>query len=145
MQRQEVAISQLAKAGIKIKMTPGTPQGTSLEFFGPHKKFAGRLAGMGGYADPSQQYDNLFNKNAYLNASGIELPGYRPLYDATLATNDQAERKKAFAKLQRFVIENAMLMTFVFQTGPIFANKKVMGVEVDLAFRPRFHKAWIAA
>jgi peptide/nickel transport system substrate-binding protein/glutathione transport system substrate-binding protein len=145
MQRQEVAISQLAKAGIKIKMTPGTPQGTSLEFFGPHKKFAGRLAGMGGYADPSQQYDNLFNKNAYLNASGIELPGYRSLYDATLATTDKAERKKAFAKLQRFVIENALLMTFVFQTGPVIMNKKVNGVEVDLAFRPRFHKAWLTA
>jgi ABC-type transport system substrate-binding protein len=145
MQRQEVAISQLAKAGIRVKLTPGTPQGTSLEFFGPHKKGAARMAGMGGYADPSQQYDNMFGKDAYLNASDMELPGYRSLYQATLETTDQAERKAAFAKLQKFVIENALVLTFVFQTGPVIANKKVEGVAVDLAYRPRFHGAWLSA
>ncbi|HVV93161.1 MAG TPA: ABC transporter substrate-binding protein [Hyphomicrobiales bacterium] len=145
MQRQELAITQLAKAGIRVKLTPGTPQGTALEFFGPHKNGSARLAGMGGYGDPSQQYDNLFGGKAFYNASGIELPGYRALYEATLATTDREERKKAFAKLQRFVIENALILTFLFQTAPIIASKKVQGVVVDRLVKPRFHEAWLAA
>jgi peptide/nickel transport system substrate-binding protein/glutathione transport system substrate-binding protein len=145
MQRQEVEISQLDKAGIKIKMTPGTPQGTSLEFFGPHKKFAGRLAGMGGYADPSQQYDNLFNKNAYLNASGIELPGYRSLYDATLATTDKAERKKAFAKLQRFVIEQALQLVQYISPAVSVASPKVMNYQDSLISVPKLGEVWLQA
>jgi peptide/nickel transport system substrate-binding protein/glutathione transport system substrate-binding protein len=145
MQRQELAITQLAKAGIRVKLMPGTPQGTALAFFGPQKKGAARLAGMGGYGDPSQQYDNLFGGKAFYNASGIELPGYRPLYEATLATTDHEKRREAFVKLQRFVIDNAMILTFLFQTAPIIANKKVKGVVVDRLVKPRFHEAWIAA
>jgi peptide/nickel transport system substrate-binding protein/glutathione transport system substrate-binding protein len=145
MQRQELAITQLAKAGIRVKLMPGTPQGTALDFFGPHKKGAARLAGMGGYGDPSQQYDNLFGAKAFYNASGMELPGYRALYEATLATTDREERKKAFAALQRFVIDNALILTFLFQTAPIIANKKVRGVAVDRLVKPRFAEAWLAA
>jgi len=145
MQRQEAAISQLAKAGIRVKMTPGSPQETSVQFFGPSKSGAGRFAGYGGYADPSQQYENLFAANSYYNASGIELPGYRDLINATQATDDMKERKAAFAKLQKFVIDNAMIMTFVFQTNIVAGNKKVKGVVMDLTNRPHFHEAWIAA
>src|SRR6185312_21789 len=79
MQRQEVAVSQLAKAGIRVQLTPGSPQDTSIQFFGPPKKGSARLSGMGGYADPSQQYDNLLSKDAYYNAGRTELPGYRDL------------------------------------------------------------------
>jgi ABC-type transport system substrate-binding protein len=145
MQRQEVAMAQLAKAGIRVQLTPASPQDSSIQFFGPQKKGSARMSGMGGYADPSQQYDNLLAKSAYYNAGSIELPGYRALIDATQATDDLAERKAAFAKLQRFVIENALVLTFLFQTNPIVSQKTVQGVTVDLTNRPRFHTAWLSA
>ena len=89
MQRQEVAVSQLAKAGIRLQLTPGSPQETAIQFFGPTKKGASRLSGMGGFADPAQQYDNLFSKDSFYNASGIELPGYRELINASQAAADR--------------------------------------------------------
>jgi len=145
MQRQEVAISQLAKAGIRVQMTPGSPQETSVQFFGPAKKGAARLSGMGGYADPSQQYDNLLGKDSYYNAGNVEWPGYRELLDATQATDDMAARKAAFARLQKFTIDNALVLTFLFQTDMVVGSKKVRGITMDLTNKPRFHEAWIAA
>ena len=145
MQRQEVAMAQLAKAGIRVQLTPASPQDSSIMFFGPQKKGSARMSGMGGYADPSQQYDNLLSKDAYYNAGRIELPGYRDLINATQATDDLAARKAAFAKLQRFVIENALVLTFLFQTNLMIAQKSVQGVTVDLTNKPRFHTAWLAA
>ena len=145
MQRQEVAMAQLAKAGIRVQLTPASPQDSSIQFFGPQKKGSARMSGMGGYADPSQQYDNLLSKSAYYNAGSVELPGYRELINATQATDDLAARKAAFAKLQRFVIENALVLTFLFQTNLMVAHKNVQGVTVDLTNKPRFHAAWLAA
>src|SRR5262245_33886047 len=145
MQRQEVAMAQLAKAGIRVQLTPASPQDSSILFFGPQKKGSARMSGMGGYADPSQQYDNLLSKTAYYNAGSIELPGYRDLINATQATDDLEARKAAFAKLQRFVIENALVLTFLFQTNLMVAQKSVRGVTVDLTNKPRFHSAWLAA
>jgi ABC-type transport system substrate-binding protein len=145
MQRQEVAMAQLAKAGIRVQLTPASPQDSSIMFFGPQKKGSARMSGMGGYADPSQQYDNLLSKDAYYNAGRTELPGYRDLINATQATDDLTARKAAFAKLQRFVIENALVLTFLFQTNLMIAQKSVQGVTVDLTNKPRFHTAWLAA
>ncbi|HVV93160.1 MAG TPA: ABC transporter substrate-binding protein [Hyphomicrobiales bacterium] len=145
MQRQELVITQLAKAGIRIKLTPGTPGGTALAFFGPRKQGAGRMSAMGGYADPSQQYGNLFNATAFYNASNKELPGYRALYEATIATTDREERKKAFAALQKFVIDNALVLTFLFGTVPLVANRKVQGAVIDRIIKPRYQRIWLAA
>ena len=145
LQRQEVAQAQLGKAGIRVQLTTGSPQDTSIQFFGSTKKGSARISGMGGYADPSQQYDNLFGKEAYLNASNIELPGYRELMNATQATDDMAGRKAAFAKLQKFIVDNALVLTFMFQTNILVQTKKVKGVTVDLANKPRFHETWLTA
>src|SRR6516165_7453022 len=127
MQRQEVAMAQLGKAGIRVQLTPASPQDSSIMFFGPQKKGSARMSGMGGYADPSQQYDNLLSKDAYYNAGRVELPGYRELMDATQAIDDVEARKAAFAKLQRFVIENALVLTFLFQTDLVVSQKNVQG------------------
>ena len=40
--------------------------------------------------------------------AGVELPGFRELLDATMDTPDQIARKAAFAKLQKFVVEQAL-------------------------------------
>ena len=99
---------------------------------------------MGGYADPAQQYENLFSKDSFYNAGGIELPGYRDLINASQAVESRAEQKVILAKLQRLVIANALVLTFMFQTNPVVSNPKVKGVVIDLTHRPRFHEAWLA-
>jgi peptide/nickel transport system substrate-binding protein/glutathione transport system substrate-binding protein len=144
MQRQEVAVSQLAKSGIRLQLTPGSPQETAIQFFGPAKKGAARLSGMGGFADPAQQYDNLFSKDSFYNAGGTELPGYRDLINASQAVESRNEQKPILAKLQKLVIENAATLTFMFQTNPVAFHPKVKGIIIDLTHRPRFHEAWLA-
>ena len=74
------------------------------------KKGAMFISPSSAYPDPSQLYEALFGKTALRNAGGVELPGFRELLDATMEAQDQATRKAAFVKLQRFVVEQAMQM-----------------------------------
>src|SRR5262249_60265998 len=106
MQRQELIVSQLAKAGFRVKLTP-VPPGQAMQNFLLEKKGAMLISPTGGYPDPSQFYDAMFGKDALRNAAKIEIPGYRELVDATMAAQDPPARKGASAKLQRFVIEHA--------------------------------------
>ena len=109
MQRQEVIISQLAKVGIRIKLTALAPQ-QAVQAFMIEKKGAMFISPSSAYPDPSQLYEALFGKTALRNAGGVELPGFRELLDATMEAPDQGARKAAFVKLQRFVVENALQM-----------------------------------
>jgi hypothetical protein len=43
------------------------------------------------------------------------------------------------------VIENALVLTFLFQTNLLVTQKTVQGVTVDLTNKPRFHSAWFSA
>jgi peptide/nickel transport system substrate-binding protein/glutathione transport system substrate-binding protein len=144
MQRQEVLVMQLAQSGIRIKLTPASPSASSTEFFGPAKKGAGRMSLIAARPDPSQQYDNLFSKTAYFNAGGVELPGYRELLAATLATNDHAGRKAAFANLQKFVVENALLVPVLFNTSVSVSNPRVRNFIVGLVDKPKVTEVWLA-
>jgi len=110
MQRQELIISQWAQAGIRIKLTPVAPQ-TAIQLFMLEKKGAMFISPAGGFPDPSQYYEVLFGKDALRNAGKVELPGFRELLDATMEVDDRAARKAAFAKLQRFVVEQALQAT----------------------------------
>ncbi len=144
MQRQEVLVTQLAKSGIRINLTPASPSASSTEFFGSAKKGAGRMSLITARPDPSQQYDNLFSKDAYFNAGGVELPGYRELLEATFANNDRAARKEAFAKLQNFVVENALLVPLMFNTSVTVRNSKVKNFIAGLIDKPKLTEVWLA-
>jgi peptide/nickel transport system substrate-binding protein/glutathione transport system substrate-binding protein len=145
MQRQEVIVTQLAQAGIRIKLTPASPSESSTLFFGPAKKGAGRMSLIAGRPDPSQEYDNLFSKDAYFNAGAVELPGYRELLDATMNVTEQAARKEAFAKLQRFEIENALMVTLLFNTNVVAFQPKVKDFVWGLIDKPKLTEVWLAA
>ena len=84
-------------------------------------------------------------RTRFSTPGGIELPGYRELINASQAAESRGEQKAILAKLQRFVIENALVLTFMFQTNPVVSNPKVKGIVIDLTHRPRFHEAWLAA
>lgn len=144
VQRQEAVMEQLKESGIRLQLTNGSPPDTAAKFF-TQKIGAGRVSGCGGFADASQQYDNIFSKGAFYNAGDIEVPGYRELLDATLATAEMEPRKAALAKLQKFVIEQALIQTFIFQTQLFVTSKKVHGITVDIISNPRFHEAYMDA
>jgi ABC-type transport system substrate-binding protein len=145
MQRQEVIVTQLARAGIRIALTPVSPSASSTMFFGSAKQGAGRMAQIAARPDPSQEYDNLFSKDAYFNAGGVELDGYRDLLDATMATTDRAARKAAFAKLQRFVVENALLMPIVFNTSINVHHPRVKDFVPGLIAKPKCTSVWLVS
>ena len=90
MQRQELIMSQLAKAGIRVKLTPVGP-GPAMQNFMLEQKGAMLFSPTGGYPDPSQFYEALFAKDALRNAGKVELPGYRELVDATMEAMDQTD------------------------------------------------------
>ena len=144
MQRQELIISQLAKAGIRIKLTPASP-GPAMQAALIEQKGSMLFSPTGGYPDPSQFYDALFAKNALRNAGKVELPGYRELVDATMTENDQAARKALFAKLQRFVIEQALQLPQFIAPSIIIVGPKVENLVDNLLGTPKFTNVWLNA
>jgi ABC-type transport system substrate-binding protein len=144
MQRQELILSQLAKSGIHLKLTPVAPQ-QAMQNFMLEKKGAMLLSPGGGFPDPSQAYEALFGKTALRNAGKIELPGFRPLLDATMAAPDRATRKAAFAKLQRFVIEQALQLPQFIGPGIAVASPKVKNLVYGLLLTPKFQEVWLSA
>jgi len=144
MQRQEVIISQLARVGIRIKLTPLAPQ-QAVQAFMIEKKGSMFISPSSAYPDPSQLYEALFGKTALRNASGIELPGFRELLDATMEAQDQAARKAAFAKLQKFVLENALQMVQFISPAVAVHNKKVKNFHDTLLAVAKFTEVWLEA
>ena len=144
MQRQEIIISQLAKVGVRIKLTPVAPQ-QAMQSFMMEKKGAMHISPGGGFPDPSQLYEALFGKTALRNASGIELPGFRDLMDATMAAQDQAARKEAFVRLQRFVTEQAMQLVQYISPAVAVASPNVMNYEDSLLAVPKLTEVWLKA
>ena len=109
MQRQEVIISQLAKVGIRIKLTALAPQ-QAVQAFMIEKKGAMFISPSSAVSRSESVLRGAVRQDALRNAGGVELPGFRELLDATMEAQDQATRKAAFVKLQRFVVEQAMQM-----------------------------------
>jgi peptide/nickel transport system substrate-binding protein/glutathione transport system substrate-binding protein len=144
MQRQEIIISQLAKVGIRIKLTALAPQ-QAMQAYAIEKKGHMMITPSSSFPDPSQAYEALFGKSALRNASGIELPGFRELLDATMAAQDLATRKAAFYKLQRFVLDQALQLVQYISPAVAVANKTVMNYQDSLVATPKFTEVWLQA
>jgi len=144
MQRQELIISQLAQGGIKVKLNPVAPQ-QAMQFFMIEQKATMLISPAGGFPDPSQAYEALFGKEALRNAGKVELPGFRELLDATMEASDQAARKAAFVKLQRFVVENALQLVQYLSPGVVVRSPKVNNLVSGLLTTPKFDEVWLAA
>ncbi|MGH6989769.1 MAG: ABC transporter substrate-binding protein, partial [Stellaceae bacterium] len=144
VQRQELLIGQLAKGGIHIQMTPTTPQ-QAMSSFMIEKRKALLISPAGGYPDPSQFYEALFAKDALRNAGKVELPGFRPLMDATESALDHKKRQQAFYELQRFVIEQAMQVPQVIAPRITIMSPKVRNFHNGLLLTPKFNEVWLAA
>ncbi len=144
MQRQELVISQLQKVGFRVKLTPAQPAQATQNFF-TEKKGDIFLSPSSAFPDPSMLYDQLFSKDAYRNAGKVELPGFAELLDETMSAQDQAVRKAAFAKLQKFVIENALQMVQFLNAGVTIRNRKVQNFRPNLLTVPKIIDVWLSA
>ncbi len=62
-----------------------------------------------------------------------------------MAAQDQAARKEAFVKLQRFVVEQAMQLVQFISPAVSVANPKVMNYQDSLLSVPKLTEIWLKA
>ena len=144
VQRQEILIEQLRKAGMRLKFNTAPTAEAAATFFGAEKKNSGLLAAWTGRPDPSQTYSLMFTKDAYFNAGRAPVPAAldQALKDSR-ATEDIERRKEAFERVQRIVMENAFVCPLAFQYELVAMNKKVQGYRTNLLGKPKYDDVWL--
>jgi len=139
-QAQEVLMDMLGKVGVRPKMKVGSIADTSSQFYGPqNKNFPIYLSGWSGRPDPTLTYTLMFAKDGFYNAGRVEgATGIDGAIAATQASTDIAERKKAFADLQRLVVENALFCPLLFNPEIDAFSHKVKNFKPNLLGKPKF-------
>lgn len=146
IQRQEVLIEQMGKAGFRLRVSAYSVPDATAQFFGPEKRGDAYLAAWTGRPDPSLSYQLLFAKDSYFNAGKVDpAPGREEAQAATQSTDVLEERKKAFAKLQRIVVDNALFVPIVIQYDVQAFTKKVHGYKPNLLGKPKFENVYLEA
>jgi peptide/nickel transport system substrate-binding protein len=144
VQRQEILIEQLRKAGIAVRFINAPVAEASAAFFGPEKRGSGLLAAWTGRPDPSLTYSLMFTKDAYYNGGRAAVP---PELEAAIkesrASEDIEVRRKAFATVQRLVMENAFVVPLAFQYELVAMNKRVQGYRPNLLGKPKYDDVWL--
>ncbi len=144
IRREEIIIEQLAKVGLKAQFTNGSIAEMSAAFFGKDKKGAGLLSAWTGRPDPSLTYTLMYSKDSYFNAARADVPAELPdALKATRLTENIEERKKAFAKVQRIVMENALVCPLAFQFELDAHAGKVKGFKPNLLGKPKYDGVWL--
>ena len=144
VQRQEILIEQFRKAGMNVKFVNAPIAEASAAFFGAEKRGSGILAAWTGRPDPSLTYSLMFTKDAYYNGGRAPVP---PELEAAIresrASEDIELRRKAFATVQRIVMENAFVAPLAFQFELVAMNKKVQGYRPNLLGKPKYDDVWL--
>ncbi len=138
VRRSEVLQAQLGQAGIRLKFTRGTIAEISAQFFATEKKFDVLLSAWTGRPDPSMTYALGFDKGAYYNASREADPELVKLIQQSRESEDLKERAVVFAKIQRFVMENALSAPLAFQYELDALATKVKGYKPNLLGKPKY-------
>jgi peptide/nickel transport system substrate-binding protein len=144
VQRQEILIEQFRKAGMNVKFVNAPIAEASASFFGPEKRGSGLLAAWTGRPDPSLTYSLMFTKDAYYNGGRAPVPPeLEAAIKASRASEDIEIRRKAFATVQRIVMENALVVPLAFQFELVAMNKKVQGYRPNLLGKPKYDDVWL--
>jgi ABC-type transport system substrate-binding protein len=138
VRQSEVVQAQLGEAGIQLKFTRGTIPEISAQFFGTEKKFDALLSAWTGRPDPSMTYALGFDKGAYYNAGREADPELVKLIQQSRESQDLGERAAVFAKIQRFIMENALSGPIAFQYELDALGAKVKGYKPNLLGKPKF-------
>jgi hypothetical protein len=70
----------------------------------------GSITATVGFPEANQDYEARSGQNAHRKAGRLESAGFRDLRDARMARDGHAIRKAAFATLQTFLVEKALLV-----------------------------------
>lgn len=144
VQRQEVLTEQLRQVGVGIKFINAPVAEASAAFFGTEKRGVGLLAAWTGRPDPSQTYSLMFTKDAYFNAGRTPAPeGLEAAIKDSRSSEDLDFRRTAFAKVQRLVMESALVIPLAFQYELVAMNKRVQGYRTNLLGKPKYDDVWL--
>lgn len=142
-QRQEVLQEQLRKVGVRLRFsTFNIPEGSAAFF--AKAEGNGLVSQWTGRPDPSLTFSLLYGKGSYFNAGREEAsPEIAASLAESRASPELADRKSAFAKLQRQVLEQALSVPLLFQFELDAHNTKVKGFKPNLLGKPRFNGVWL--
>ncbi len=86
----------------------------------------------------------MFTKDAYFNAGRTPVPAdLEAAIKDSRASEDLDFRRKAFAKVQRVVMENALVIPLAFQYELVAMNKRVQGYRTNLLGKPKYDDVWL--
>ena len=144
-QRQEVLIEQLAKVGIRLHFTRAPVAQTSASFFGPEKRDDSTLGGWTGRPDPSLTYNLMFAQEGFYNTGHVQLvPEMPAALAAAQASEDLDQRREAFARVQKLVVENALFCPLVFDPEIDAYGSRVRNYRPNLLGKPKFAEVMLA-
>jgi peptide/nickel transport system substrate-binding protein len=144
VQREEILIEQFRKAGISIRFVNSPVAEAASSFFGAEKRGSALLSAWTGRPDPSLTYSLMFTKDAYYNGGRAPVPPeLEAAIKASRASEDIEVRRKAFATVQRLVMENAFVAPLAFQYELVAMNKHVQGYRPNLLGKPKFDDVWL--
>jgi ABC-type transport system substrate-binding protein len=139
VRRGELIMEQMAKVGIKLKFINGTIPEISGQFFGNEKKFDLLLSAWTGRPDPAMTYGLMYGKDAYFNAGRVEVsPELSALLVESRASENVETRKQVFAKIQRIVMEQALVAPIAFNFEMNAISQKVKGYKPNLLGKPKY-------
>jgi peptide/nickel transport system permease protein/peptide/nickel transport system substrate-binding protein len=139
VRRGEIVMEQLAKVGIRLKFINGSIPEISAQFFGNEKKFDALLSAWTGRPDPSMTYGLMYAKDAYFNAGRVEVSAeLSNLLVESRASDNIDTRKAVFAKIQRIVMEQALVAPLAFQYEMDAVSSKLHGFKPNLLGKPKY-------
>jgi len=138
IQREEVLIEQLRKAGFRLKFNNGSIPDISAQFFA-QQKGDGLLAAWTGRPDPTLSYSLMYLKTAYFNAGKAEpSPDLAAAIMASRASEDLEVRKRELSKVQKIVTDLALVAPLFFQLELNAHGRRVQGYKPNLLGKAKF-------
>ncbi|HPU50917.1 MAG TPA: ABC transporter substrate-binding protein [Burkholderiaceae bacterium] len=143
VQRQEVLMEQLRKAGFRVKFTNGSIADMSAKFFAQNGD--GLLSAWTGRPDPSLTFSLMYMKSAYFNAGKAEpAPELTAAILASRASTDIEVRKRELSKVMKIISDQALVAPLFFQLELDAHGKKVQGYRTNLLGKPKFENVWLS-
>ena len=143
VQRQEVLMEQLRKAGFRVRFNNGSIADMSAKFF--RGEGDGLLSAWTGRPDPSLTFSLMYAKTAYFNAGKAEpSPELTAAMLASRASTDIEVRKRELSKVMKIVSDLSLVAPLYFQLELDAQTKKVQGYKPNLLGKPKFESVFLA-
>ena len=143
-QRAEVLIEQLKAARIRVHLTSASNAEVTSRFF-QQKAGNVNLSSWSGRPDPSLTYSLMFGSEHSSTRATAMTPGLDEALAATRVSDDLSERAKAFATVQKIVLDNALFAPLMFQPQIVVHATEVNGYRPTLLGKPRFDDVFLTA